>query len=121
MGLSQPPTRADIQNAIERELERAYSMHGRDRWGRHEWYAITLEELDEAWDAIRADAPSAELQAEIVQIAAMCYRYLETGDRYRDAPATIEKQPCCTADRPHADGLSRLGTHWTTGESEPAR
>ena len=87
MGLAQPPTRGDIQRAIERELEHAYAKHGRERWGRHEAYAIILEELEEAWEAIKSDAPSADVQAELVQVAAMCYRYLETGDRYRDAPA----------------------------------
>jgi len=73
-----------IIQEIARELERAYTKHGRDQWGRHEWYAITKEELDEAWDAVKADAPQAELCAEIIQVAAMCIRYLETGDRYRE-------------------------------------
>ena len=75
-------TRAEILAAIEAELERAYAKHGSDPWGRHEWYAITLEELDEAWDNIRADGPAIELHHEIIQVAAMCVRYLETGDRY---------------------------------------
>lgn len=68
---------------IERELEQAYQKHGSAPWGRHEWWAITQEELEEAWDAIKADAPSGELRAEIVQVAAMCIRYLEGPDRYR--------------------------------------
>lgn len=75
-------SRSELFEAIENELELAYRKHGRDPWGRHEWYAITLEELDEAWAAIKADRPYAELRAEIIQVAAMCLRYLETGDRY---------------------------------------
>ena len=79
--------RIRILDDIRAELERAYEKHGADRWGRHEWYAITLEELDEAWDEVKADADGATLAKEIIQVAAMCIRYLETGDRYRiDSP-----------------------------------
>ena len=74
--------RAEITTEIYQELERAYAKHGRDRWGRHEAYAIILEELEEAWDAIKADAPPERVRAELIQVAAMVYRYLETGDRY---------------------------------------
>jgi hypothetical protein len=74
--------RHEILDLIELELQLAYDKHGREPWGRHEWYAITLEELEEAWELIRHDGPEIELHAEIVQVAAMCVRYLETGDRY---------------------------------------
>jgi hypothetical protein len=63
------------------ELEYAYSKHGRERWGRHEFYAILKEEVDELWDDIKADAPQAKVEKEAIQIAAMVFRYLETGDR----------------------------------------
>lgn len=76
--------RVDVLAAILHELEQAYAKHGDEPWGRHEAYAITLEELDEAWDAIRADAPGADVRHELAQTAAMCIRYLEQeGDRYR--------------------------------------
>lgn len=45
-------------------------------------YGILLEEVDEVWKDIKRDAPSEELLAEIVQAAAMCIRYCETGNRY---------------------------------------
>ena len=71
-------TRPEVFAAIERELERAYRKHGREPWGRHEFYAILLEEVEEAWDDIKADAPQYQLEKEIIQVAAMCFRYLET-------------------------------------------
>ena len=46
-------TRANIIAEIELELDRAYSKHGRGLWGRHEFYGVLKEEVDEAWDAIK--------------------------------------------------------------------
>ena len=66
------------------ELERAYAKHGRGQWGRHEFYAILKEEVDELWDDIKSDASQTKLEKEAIQIAAMVFRYLETGDRYRE-------------------------------------
>ena len=68
---------------IEAELVRAYAKHGREPWGRHEFYAILKEEVDELWDAIKADEPTERVLEEAVQVAAMCVRYMQTGDRYR--------------------------------------
>jgi NTP pyrophosphatase (non-canonical NTP hydrolase) len=68
---------------IKHELDHAYSKHGREPWGRHEFYAILLEEVDELWEAIKQDRPQVEVMVELVQVAAMCFRYAETGDRYR--------------------------------------
>ena len=43
--------------------------------GPHEGYAIILEELDEMWDAIKAnDITSA--RKECLQVAAMCFAFL---------------------------------------------
>lgn len=67
---------------VREELARAYAKHGREQWGRHEFYGILLEEVDELWDAIKADEPLARVHEEAVQVAAMCIRYIETGDRY---------------------------------------
>lgn len=63
------------------ELDHAYAKHGDQPWGRHEFYAILLEEVDELWDAIKADADPGDVAAELVQVAAMCFRYYETGGR----------------------------------------
>lgn len=40
--------RRAIVEAISKELDRAYSKHGRAQWGRHEFYAILKEEVDAA-------------------------------------------------------------------------
>lgn len=59
-----------VRNELERALRRYPSMRSR-----HEGYAILLEELDEAWDAIkRNDGPAATW--EMVQVAAMAVRWL---------------------------------------------
>lgn len=79
--------RADFMQRIEKELDRAYGKHGREQWGRHEFYGILLEEVDEVWDAIKADLPTEDLETEMVHVAAMCFRYFETRDRYRNPNA----------------------------------
>lgn len=76
--------RDEIFRLICAEIDRAYSKHGTLQWGRHEFYAITKEEFDEVWDDIKSDAPQEQLVKEIIQVAAMCIRYLETKDRYRE-------------------------------------
>lgn len=81
--------RADLIVRLSDELKRAYEKHGCEPWGRHEFYAILLEEVEEVWDAIKRDLPQAELEKEIVQVAAMCFRYFETGDRYRTLPGEV--------------------------------
>lgn len=78
-----PAARGAIYKRIDIELESAYQKHGSLPWGRHEFYAILLEEVDELWQAIKADLAQAEVYKELVQVAAMCVRYYETGDRYR--------------------------------------
>ena len=77
------PAHHQFVDAVSREIESAYKKHGREPWGRHEFYAILKEEIDEVWDAIRFDQAQEALLAEIVQVVAMCIRYYETGDRYR--------------------------------------
>ena len=85
--------RAALMAAIAGELDHAYAKHGRDPWGRHEFYAILLEEVEELWAEIKADAPSEKVLAELRQVAAMCFRYAETGDRYRgEHPAIPTRQ-----------------------------
>lgn len=69
--------------AMEDELSRAYAKHGEGQWGRHEMYGILKEEVDELWDDIKRDAPLEDVVVELVQVAAMCLRYYEQGDRYQ--------------------------------------
>lgn len=76
-------TRQEIGTLVEAELAHAYSKHGRERWGAHEFYGILMEEIEEAWECIRKDDHGINLRDEIIQVIAVCYRYLETGDRYR--------------------------------------
>jgi hypothetical protein len=68
---------------VQDALAHAYEKHGKDSWGRHEFYAILKEEVDELWDSIKGDEPMENVLAEAAQIACVCLRYLETGDRYR--------------------------------------
>lgn len=63
---------------IAAELDRAYAKHGTAPWSRHEFHSIILEEFEEMWDDIKSDAPLDVLDKEIVQVAAMCFRYFET-------------------------------------------
>lgn len=74
--------RSSLASKIYNELDRAYAKHGDLPWGRHEFYGILLEEVDELWDAIKQDLPREKMLEELVQVAAMCFRYYETGDRY---------------------------------------
>ena len=76
--------RRHITEAISAELDRAYAKHGRGQWGRHEFYGILKEEVDELWDAIKADEPQERVREEAIQVAAMVFRYLENADRYRE-------------------------------------
>ena len=75
--------REQLIELIATELDNAYAKHGREPWGRHEFYAILQEEVDELWDDIKADSPQELVIRELIQVAAMCFRYYETGDRYR--------------------------------------
>jgi len=76
--------RQDLLDRVNTELVRAYRKHGVDQWGRHEFYAILLEEVEELWDAIKSDHSQERVEAELVQVVAMCLRYFETRDRYRE-------------------------------------
>lgn len=79
---------------INAELDRAYAKHGRVPWSRHEFYAVLLEEVDELWDDVKADASREHMDKEIVQVAAMCFRYWETR----------------TSDASHGDAARAAGT-----------
>lgn len=79
--------RFEFLGKIGAELDRAYAKHGTQQWGRHEFYGILKEEVDELWQDIKDDAPQEALEKELVQVAAMCVRYFETRDRYREPAA----------------------------------
>lgn len=81
--MKMPMSQKETARRISCELSRAYAKHGRLPWGRHEFYAILKEEVDELWDAIKADDPQEKVIEEAIQVASMVFRYLETGDRYR--------------------------------------
>jgi hypothetical protein len=76
------PNREQIIASILEELDHAYAKHGYDLWGRHEFYAILKEEVDELWDDIKRDQPMSDIRKEALQIACVVIRYLESGDRY---------------------------------------
>lgn len=86
--------RGELFRSIASELDHAYAKHGREPWGRHEFYAILLEEVEELKEAIFRDQPITDVLAELRQVAAMCFRYAETGDRYwGDHPAIPARGP----------------------------
>lgn len=86
--------RGELFRAIATELDHAYEKHGREPWGRHEFFAILLEEVDELKESIWRDEPIEAVLAELRQVAAMCFRYAETGDRYWGMhPAIPTRQP----------------------------
>ena len=82
-----------FQHAVQRELEHAYAKHGRDPWSRHEFWGVLEEEVDELKEAIRRDMPTAEVIKELRQIACVCQRYAETGDRYRGNHPDVPIRP----------------------------
>jgi hypothetical protein len=80
-----PMSKQNFFGKVCARLDEAYKKHGREQWGRHEFYAILKEEVDELWDAIKADEPTERVLDEIKDIMCVCTRYYETGDRYRDS------------------------------------
>jgi NTP pyrophosphatase (non-canonical NTP hydrolase) len=76
--------RFDLLDRITDELQHGYKKHGSDQWGRHEFYGVLKEEVDELWDAIKTDQPQSFVEDELVQVVAVCFRYYETRDRYRE-------------------------------------
>ena len=61
--------------AIEAEYIRATRKFGPFA-STHEGWAVIREELDELWDAIKANAETHELRKEAIQIGAMALRFL---------------------------------------------
>ena len=86
--------RALMLRSIEQELSRAYRLHGSLPWSRHEFHSIIREEFEEMWDAIKEDRPHEEVLLEAMQVAAMVFRYWETGERFAGKfPLTVIERP----------------------------
>jgi NTP pyrophosphatase (non-canonical NTP hydrolase) len=76
-------TRQQLIEKVEQRLAEAYAKHGSEQWGRHEFYGILKEEVDEAWDNIKNDDSDELLLDEIIDIVCVCFRFCETGGKYR--------------------------------------
>lgn len=74
--------RQEIFDLISTELERAYKKHNANQWSWHEFYGILLEEVEEVWSEIKQGGTKEDIVKEIIQVAAVCIRHLEIGDRY---------------------------------------
>lgn len=62
----------DFWDEAKAELVRSDEKHRPHLYSLHEGYAVLLEEVDELWDLVRAQAAyPAEVRKECVQIAAM--------------------------------------------------
>jgi len=73
-----PPAQTDIFSAIAEEVRRA-SKHGTEFSNLHEAYSVILEEVDELWDITRQKKKLRkrnEIEAELIQIAAMAVKAL---------------------------------------------
>lgn len=81
----------DLFSYISKELGRAYAKHGAELWGRHEFYGVLKEEFKELEDAIFNDHTMERVLEEAAQVAAVVFRYYESGDRYRgDHPSLTQ-------------------------------
>lgn len=57
------------------EFIKATSKYGKFN-SSHEGYAVLLEEVDELWEEVKANAPKERLREECIQVAAMALRFL---------------------------------------------
>jgi hypothetical protein len=64
-----------VLDLIRLEYRRATFRFPRPWNSAHEGYAVVLEELDEAWDAIKRNDTS-HAKREMVQVAAMAIRFI---------------------------------------------
>ncbi len=63
-----------IAGQVMREFDRATMLH-KTQASLHEGYAVLLEELDEAWDKVKANRPDKAVD-EMIQVAAMAIRFI---------------------------------------------
>lgn len=74
--------RTQILIDIHKETNKAYEKHGKLS-SIHEAYAVLLEEVDEFWDEVKKKASKRNkknMKKELVQIAAMCLKTIESFD-----------------------------------------
>jgi len=64
---------------VAADKARTEAMRAIDKWppfhSPHEGYGVLLEEVDEAWDEIKANNPAAA-RKEMIQVAAMALRFI---------------------------------------------
>jgi hypothetical protein len=74
-----------VHGEVARELASAVLKFGAFH-NDHEGWAVLREEVDELWEAVKADDPMAA-RAEAVQVAAMAVRFVVDGDARRRGPS----------------------------------
>jgi hypothetical protein len=88
--MSRPKRSSGYAAQLLAEASRAERKHG--RWAdAHHGYGVLLEEVDELWDAIKAD-DLAHARLEAVQVGAMALRFLKESEHW-------EKRLCQTDSR----------------------
>lgn len=70
--------RLAVISQLRDRLDHVYRKHGGHGWGRHEFYAILLEEVEELWDAIKTDEIPEVVESEALDVMVVLLRYLET-------------------------------------------
>lgn len=82
---SDDPKVEKICDLLRGELWIALGKFPRPQSSAHEAYAVLLEEVDELWDAIKANEPKDRLRAEAIQVGAMAMRFvMEVADGHAD-------------------------------------
>lgn len=71
-----PPTRDEVAKWIEDEVISAVMKHGDAPWTEYEMLGILIEEVEEAFDNVKANGPPEDLRKELIQVAAVCVRHL---------------------------------------------
>lgn len=75
--------RQHLSDEIFIEVAAAGEAHGDHFASLHEAYAVLLEEVDEVWDIVklkRSKRDPQELRAELIQVAAMAIKAIQTLD-----------------------------------------
>lgn len=71
-----PNANIDTVLAVEAEIARAKAKHPGDFHNHHEAFAVLNEEVDELWDTVKQDQPVHRKREELIQVAAMAFRWL---------------------------------------------
>ena len=79
-----PTMTPEVAEEIDHEVQRA-ERHGKHFASLHEAYAVILEEVDEVWQIAlqkRRERDPAELRKELIQVAAMAVKALQSMDNF---------------------------------------